>query len=104
MTHPHRSEVSIPVEGASVPGELLVPADAAMVVLFAHGSGSSRRSPRNQLVASYLVQQGLGTLLFDLLTPAEDRDYARRYLSSMVNSEYAIFTRTITPYVKADSA
>lgn len=53
-------------------GHLNVPADAAGVVVFAHGSGSSRRSPRNRSVARVLNDAALGTLLFDLLTPAEE--------------------------------
>jgi alpha-beta hydrolase superfamily lysophospholipase len=52
-------------------GELAAPANADGLVIFAHGSGSSRRSPRNQEVARALRKAGLGTLLFDLLTPAE---------------------------------
>ena len=53
-------------------GELKVPAQATGIVLFAHGSGSSRHSPRNQYVASVIRQAGLGTLLFDLLTREEE--------------------------------
>ena len=53
---------------------LHLPAPGAGVVVFAHGSGSSRRSPRNQYVASVLQQAGLGTLLLDLLTPGEETD------------------------------
>lgn len=53
-------------------GELLVPVGATGVVLFAHGSGSSRHSPRNQLVASTIREAGVGTLLFDLLTQEEE--------------------------------
>jgi len=49
------------------------------VVLFAHGSGSSRWSPRNQFVAHQLRESGLGTLLVDLLTPQEDQNYIRRF-------------------------
>jgi putative phosphoribosyl transferase len=58
---------------------LEIPDRAAGLVLFAHGSGSSRHSPRNNYVAGVLRQAGVGTLLMDLLTPAEDRDYARRF-------------------------
>ncbi|MFN8634297.1 MAG: alpha/beta family hydrolase [Chloroflexota bacterium] len=54
-------------------GDLTVPDGAIGVVLFAHGSGSSRHSPRNQMVARALQEAGLATLLFDLLTPAEER-------------------------------
>ncbi|GAB2909319.1 phosphoribosyltransferase family protein [Streptomyces heilongjiangensis] len=57
-------------------GRLTVPMGATGVVLFAHGSGSSRHSPRNQFVASGLNRAGLGTLLFDLLTEAEEADRA----------------------------
>jgi len=57
-------------------GDLHVPQGAPGVVVFAHGSGSSRRSPRNRWVASYLREQGLGTLLFDLLTAQEEQDDA----------------------------
>src|SRR5881394_3417070 len=54
-------------------GDLLIPRDATGVVLFAHGSGSSRFSSRNRAVASYLRESGLATLLIDLLTPEEER-------------------------------
>src|SRR5256885_8420479 len=53
-------------------GELSVPANAQGVVLFAHGSGSSRHSPRNQYVARVIREAGVGTLLFDLLTREEE--------------------------------
>jgi putative phosphoribosyl transferase len=64
--------VTIPVGGVGMEGELAIPPDAHGIVLFAHGSGSSRRSPRNQFVASELRARGLATLLFDLLTPDEE--------------------------------
>ena len=60
-------------------GELEIPARAPGVVLFSHGSGSGRHSPRNQYVAAELRRAGLGTLLLDLLTPDEDRDAALRF-------------------------
>jgi dienelactone hydrolase len=53
-------------------GDLITPADAAGVVVFAHGSGSSRHSPRNRMVAARLQEAGYATLLMDLLTPEED--------------------------------
>ncbi len=55
-------------------GDLTLSPGAEGIVLFAHGSGSSRSSPRNRLVAAQLAQAGLGTLLFDLLTPAEEEE------------------------------
>ena len=70
---------SIPAGPVSIEGMLEIPEHAAGLVLFAHGSGSSRLSPRNNHVAGVLRQAGVGTLLMDLLTPAEDRDYDRRF-------------------------
>jgi len=66
--------VTIPLEGSrgALHGDLVVPGSAGGVVVFAHGSGSSRRSPRNRHVASLLNDGGLGTLLFDLLTEDEE--------------------------------
>ena len=68
--------VSIRAGDAILEGALVIPIDARGVVLFAHGSGSSRHSPRNRYVAGVLQQAGLGTLLLDLLTPAEERNRA----------------------------
>jgi putative phosphoribosyl transferase len=67
-------EIALRVSSAYLAGHLTVPAQAAGLVLFVHGSGSSRHSPRNRLVAESLNHAGLGTLLFDLLTPAEELD------------------------------
>jgi putative phosphoribosyl transferase len=64
-------EVEIPITGATLHGQLTVPAGTSGVVVFAHGSGSSRHSPRNRLVARRLNRAGLATLLFDLLTAVE---------------------------------
>ncbi len=71
--------VRIPVDGAHIEGALELPERPAGLVLFAHGSGSSRHSPRNNFVARVLREHGVGTLLMDLLTPEEDRDYSRRF-------------------------
>jgi putative phosphoribosyl transferase len=65
-------EVEIPVGGVRLKGCLTVPEEATGVVVFAHGSGSSRHSPRNTYVAGVLQQAGLATLLFDLLTTQEE--------------------------------
>ncbi|MER8072168.1 alpha/beta family hydrolase [Streptomyces sp. NPDC094034] len=69
-------EVEMTVDGRGLPGNLTLPDGAPGVVVFAHGSGSSRHSPRNRSVAAGLNRAGLGTLLFDLLTPEEERDRA----------------------------
>jgi dienelactone hydrolase len=66
------TEVQIPAGRAVLSGNLTIPENAVALVLFAHGSGSSRHSPRNQFVAHTLNRAGLGTLLFDLLTPEEE--------------------------------
>ena len=65
-------EVQIPAERALLSGNLTIPENVLALVLFAHGSGSSRHSPRNQFVARTLNRASLGTLLFDLLTPEEE--------------------------------
>jgi putative phosphoribosyl transferase len=68
------SDVQIPTTRAGLEGSLTTPPNPAGLVLFVHGSGSSRHSPRNQFVARTLNEAGLATLLFDLLTPAEESD------------------------------
>ena len=73
------STVHIPAGLVELDGELILPPSAKSVVLFAHGSGSSRFSPRNTYVAEVLQQRGIGTLLFDLLTREEDRVYETRF-------------------------
>jgi putative phosphoribosyl transferase len=71
--------VRIPAGEVSLEGDLDIPAGARGLVIFAHGSGSSRHSSRNQWVAGELRKHGFGTLLFDLLTTEEDRDRAKRF-------------------------
>jgi dienelactone hydrolase len=73
------SSVHIPAGQLELEGELILPPSAKGVVLFAHGSGSSRFSPRNTYVAEVLQQRGIGTLLFDLLTREEDQVYETRF-------------------------
>lgn len=68
-----RREVAIPADGDEIRGDLVVPPHAKAIVVFAHGSGSSRRSPRNRFVAETLQGHGMATLLLDLLTEAEER-------------------------------
>jgi putative phosphoribosyl transferase len=75
----HPPTVKIPAGNARLEGELLLPAQPQGIVLFAHGSGSSRHSPRNALVAGALREARIGTLLFDLLTAGEDRTYETRF-------------------------
>lgn len=65
--------VTVPADGSAIAGDLVIPPQARGIVLFAHGSGSSRHSPRNRAVAAALRNAGLGTLLMDLLTEEEER-------------------------------
>ena len=69
-----KESVLIPSDSVHLEGDLTIPKHAVGVVLFAHGSGSSRLSPRNQFVAEALQNRGIGTLLFDLLTEEESGD------------------------------
>ena len=66
-------DLTIQVDSIALRGDLIVPPNARGLVLFAHGSGSSRKSSRNRFVASVLHQHAIGTLLFDLLTEGEER-------------------------------
>jgi putative phosphoribosyl transferase len=74
--HARDDEGSFRAGAVTLSGHLTVPSDAVGLVLFAHGSGSSRHSPRNQFVARALNQAGIGTVLFDLLSPHEELDRA----------------------------
>src|SRR5665647_1012781 len=71
--------VNIPDGQVNMIGSLEIPEGATGIVVFAHGSGSSRHSPRNNYVAEVLRNHGLGTLLLDLLTVGEDTDYEMRF-------------------------
>lgn len=79
--NPNKSEslVFIPAGTAELEGVLELPSHPIGLVAFSHGSGSGRHSPRNQFVAAELRTAGLGTLLLDLLTSEEDRDYQTRF-------------------------
>lgn len=79
MSSTSQGLVQIPADGVRLEGDLQVPADAPGVVVFAHGSSSSRQSPHNNIVAETLRERGVGTLLFDLLTDAEDRSRQNRF-------------------------
>ena len=68
-----QQEVTIPIGDIALQGTLVMPTSASGLVMFAHGSGSSRHSPRNRHVAAMLHERGLATLLFDLLTAEEER-------------------------------
>jgi pimeloyl-ACP methyl ester carboxylesterase len=92
--------VSVPSGHVTLSGELNAPAGAHDVVLFAHGSGSSRFSPRNQYVARRIREEGVGTLLFDLLTPDEETIDARtthlRFNFEMLGHRLVDAARSVT--------
>ncbi|WP_030710720.1 phosphoribosyltransferase family protein [Streptomyces sp. NRRL F-2580] len=85
--------VEVDAGGLALAGDLALPEGAGAVVVFAHGSGSSRRSPRNRAVAADLNRAGLGTLLFDLLTPAEEADRANVFAIEPLAGRLAEATR-----------
>ena len=72
QSHSEALEVSVTTGSVMLEGNLTLPKDARTIVLFAHGSGSSRHSPRNRYVAQLLNEAKLATLLVDLLTPDEE--------------------------------
>ncbi len=84
--------VQIPAGTVTLNGDLTIPPNAIGIVIFAHGSGSSRLSPRNQYVAKILQQANIGTLLFDLLTPEEDEVYATRFNIDLLTERLMIAT------------
>jgi putative phosphoribosyl transferase len=77
--------LSIPVDRVALEGNLVIPDQAPGLVIFAHGAGSSRLSPRNNYVAALLQREGLATLLLDLLTPEEDLVYENRFNIELIS-------------------
>jgi putative phosphoribosyl transferase len=84
--------VHILADSVTLEGDLTIPAKAQGVVAFAHGSGSSRHSPRNTFVAQVLQSAGLGTLLFDLLTREEEATYETRFDIDLLTRRLAAAT------------
>jgi putative phosphoribosyl transferase len=72
-------DIDIPLSTVTLKGDLVLPENAIGIVVFSHGSGSSRFSPRNKMVAELIQQQNIGTFLFDLLTEEEDQIYENRF-------------------------
>ncbi|MBE0474708.1 MAG: alpha/beta hydrolase [Rhodoferax sp.] len=91
----------MPVDQVLIDGMLELPAKPAGLVLFAHGSGSSRHSPRNNFVARVLREAGLGTLLMDLLTPQEDRDYQTRFDIELLTRRLLLASHWVKENVQA---
>jgi dienelactone hydrolase len=72
-------DMNIPLSSVTLKGDLVIPENAIGIVIFSHGSGSSRFSSRNRMVAELIQQQKIGTFLFDLLTEEEDQIYENRF-------------------------
>ncbi|MFH9348902.1 phosphoribosyltransferase family protein [Kitasatospora sp. NPDC017646] len=88
-------ELLLPVAGVRLAGRLTVPAGACGIVVFAHGSGSGRHSPRNRHVARYLNGVGLATVLFDLLTEAEEPDRRKVFDVGLLSSRLTAVAREL---------
>lgn len=82
-------ETAVPLGKITLQGELIIPLKANAIVIFSHGSGSSRFSSRNRQVARYLQEKDIGTLLFDLLTEEEDEDYSNRFDINLLSKRLA---------------
>ena len=93
--HPTDAETELDAGGTVLPAHLTVPAGARGLVLFAHGSGSSRHSPRNQHVAAVLQQAGLATVLVDLLTPAEAQSRENVFDVGLLARRLVALTRSL---------
>jgi predicted alpha/beta-hydrolase family hydrolase len=85
--------VRIPAGALVLEGLLGIPKRAKGIVIFAHGSGSSRLSPRNNYVAAFLRENGIGTLLFDLLTEEEDQSYENRFNIDLLTQRLVAATK-----------
>jgi dienelactone hydrolase len=85
--------VAVRTGGVRLEGALVIPDTARAIVLFAHGSGSSRLSPRNTFVANVLQRAGVGTLLLDLLTPREDDVHGMRFNIALLTERVVGATR-----------
>jgi putative phosphoribosyl transferase len=85
--------VRVDLAGISLQGDLTIPGGASGIVVFAHGSGSSRLSARNRFVAASLVEAGMGTLLVDLLTPDEEHDRTNVFDIGLLAGRLGAFAR-----------
>jgi putative phosphoribosyl transferase len=93
--------LSIPANRTTLEGNLVIPDGATGLVIFAHGAGSSRLSPRNNRVANLLQREGLATLLIDLLTPEEDLVYENRFDIDLISRRMGEITDWVTGNTEA---
>ncbi len=96
MSGASSKSLEIKIGNVTLPGELVFPEHATGLVVFSHGSGSSRFSPRNNFVAQHLHRIGLGTFLFDLLTREEDNVYSNRFNIDLLSSRLIGVTKFLS--------
>jgi len=87
--------LKLKVDDVYLEGELAIPDDASGLIIFSHGSGTSRFSPRNNFVAQYLQRNQFATLLFDLLTKEEDETYSNRFNIELLSKRLVQVTRQL---------
>ncbi|OFY85194.1 MAG: hydrolase [Bacteroidetes bacterium RIFCSPLOWO2_12_FULL_35_15] len=93
--------VNISIEDVNLEGQLTIPEHAESLVIFSHGSGSSRFSPRNNFVANILHENGIGTFLLDLLTKEEDEIYSNRFNIDLLSERLVIATKYLSTIKQA---
>ncbi len=95
-----RQTLKIQTDRVQLEGKLVLPGNSYGLVIFSHGSGSSRFSPRNNFVAQQLQRKGIGTFLFDLLTQEEDIDYNQRFNIELLSKRLVQVTQEILKHKK----
>lgn len=96
-----KTAIDIPLSEVTLKGDLSIPENAIGMVVFPHGSGSSRLSTRNRAVAEYMNQYKIGTFLFDLLTDEEDEIYANRFDIDLLTHRLIEVTKWLMKYKDA---
>jgi dienelactone hydrolase len=90
-----KREIVIPFENIQLRGNLVIPQDAKSIVIFSHGSGNSRNSPRNNYVANLLNNANIATLLVDLLSKEEDQNYDNRFNIDLLTTRLIAVTQFV---------
>ncbi len=91
-------DLDIPLSSVTLKGDLIIPENARGIVIFSHGSGSSRFSSRNRMVAELIQKQNIGTILFDLLTEEEDELYENRFNIDLLSDRLIETTQWLMDY------
>ncbi|MFV8347471.1 dienelactone hydrolase family protein [Flavobacterium sp. ZB4P13] len=91
-------DLDIPLSSVTLKGDLIIPENARGIVIFSHGSGSSRFSSRNRMVAELIQKQKIGTFLFDLLTEEEDEIYENRFNIDLLSDRLIETTQWLMVY------